>query len=120
MKGEKYHLLLMVLVTFAIIGGSASIVIWYTQPDMRMTLVVDYIEASIAAAIIAVLNVVALLGIRMKSKWGPLLVIAITVPNRILGFLHFEISAGQGLFIAWSTVLIIFALLDYMQLSKTD
>jgi hypothetical protein len=118
MSGDKYHLILMVLVTLTIIGGFASIVIWYTQPGMRMTLVVDYTEASIAAAIVAVLNIVALLGIRMKTKWGP--VIAITIPNRILGFLHFEVSAGQAVFIAWSAILVIFALLDYMQLVKKD
>ena len=120
MSGDKYHLILMVLVTIAIIGGLASIVIWYAQPDMRMTLVVDYTEASIAAAVVAVLNVTAVLGIRMKAKWGPLLVIAIAIPNRILGFLHFEVSVGQGLFVAWSVILIVFALLDYKQLTKKD
>ena len=120
MSGEKYHLILMVLVTLSIIGGLASIVVWYTQADMRMTLVVDYNEAIIAAAIVVVLNIVAFVSIRMKMKWGPLLIIAITIPNRILGFFHFEVSAGQVLFIGWSAILIIFALLDYMQLTKKE
>jgi len=116
MLSEKYHLIVMLLVTLAIIGGLASIIIWYTQPDMRMTLVVDYNEAIIAAAVVAVLNVVALISLKMKITWGPLLVIAITIPNRVLGFFHFEVAAGQVLFIAWSAILVIFALLDYMQL----
>jgi hypothetical protein len=120
MSGDKYHLILMVLVTISIIGGLASIVIWNTQPGMRMTLVVDHIEASISAAVVAVLNIVALLGIRMKAKWGPLLVIGVTIPNRIVGLFHFEVNAGQGLFIAWSAILIVFALLDYMWLSKKE
>ena len=108
----------MILVTLSIIGGLASIIIWYTQPDMRMTLVVDYNEAIIAAAVVAVLNVVALISLKMKIKWGPILVIAITIPNRILGFFHFEVSAGQVIFIAWSVILVVFALLDYKQLTK--
>ena len=115
MKGEKYHLILMVLVTIAIIGGLASIVIWYTQPDLRMTLVVDYTEASIAAAIVAILNVVALLVIRMKSKWGPLLVIAITVPNRILGLLHFEVSSFLYLLFHSQNIQLSPSLQDHLQ-----
>jgi hypothetical protein len=108
----------MILVTLSIIGGLASILIWYTQPDMRMTLVVDYNEAIIAAAIVAVLNIVALISLKMKMKWGPILVIAITIPNRILGFFHFEVSAGQVIFIVWSVILVVFALLAYKQLTK--
>jgi hypothetical protein len=54
----------------------------------------------------------------MKMKWGPILVIAITIPNRILGFFHFEVSAGQVIFIGWSVILVIFALLDYKQLTN--
>jgi hypothetical protein len=108
----------MILVTLSIIGGVASIIIWYTQPDMRMTLVVDYNEAIIAAAVVAVLNIVAIISLKMKIKWGPILVIAITIPNRILGFFHFEVSVGQVIFIAWSVILVVFALLDYKQLTK--
>jgi hypothetical protein len=118
MINEKYHLILMILVTLSIIGGVASIIIWYTQPDMRMTLVVDYNEAIIAAAVVAVLNIVAIISLKMKMKWGPILVIAITIPNRILGFFHFEVTAGQVIFIGWSVILVIFALLDYKQLTN--
>ena len=85
MSGEKNYSILMVLVTLSIIGGLLSIALWYTVPDFRMTLVVDYNEAIITAAVVAVLNVVALISLKMKMKWGPLLVIAIVVPNRILG-----------------------------------
>jgi len=120
MRDEKYHLGLMVLVTLSIVGGLASILIWTTQPDLRMTLIVDSNEAIIVAAVVAILNIGALISIRKKMKWGPLLVIAITIPNRIIGYFHFELDAGQAIFIGWSTILIIFALLDYMQLAKKE
>ena len=86
---------------------------------MRNTLIVDYNEAIIAATVVAILNSVALIGLQMKKKWGPLLVIAITLPKRILGLLHFGLTAGQVPFIAWSAILTIFALLDYKQKTKT-
>ena len=110
----------MVLVPLAIIGALASIGIWYTQPDKRNTLVVDYNDAIISTAVVAVLNIVALVSLNTKVKWRPLIVITITIPNRILGFFHFEVATGQVLFVAWSVILIIFALLDYMQSTKKD
>ena len=81
MSTERYHKILFLLVLIQIIGSLASIVIWYAQPDMRNTLVVDYTEASIAAAVVVVLSVVALMGVRMKTKWAPMLVIVITVAS---------------------------------------
>ena len=119
MSDEKRYSILMILVTLSIVGGLLSIAFWAAAPDMRNTLVVDYNEAIIAAAVVAILNVVALISLKMKMKWGPLLVIAIVVPNRILGFFHFEVAAGQVPFIAWSAILIIFALLEYKQKTRT-
>ena len=87
---------------------------------MRNTLVIDYNEAIIAAAVVAVLNVVALIAVQKKMQIGPLMVIAIAIANRILGLYLFVISAGQALFISWSAILIVFALLDYMQLTKKE
>ena len=120
MTEERYHKILATLVLLQIIGSVASIVIWFAMPDMRMTLVVDYIEASIVAAVVAVLFVVAFLGVRMKTKWAPLLVIIITIASRIVGFLHFELSAGQAIFALWSVVLIVFSILNYIETTKKD
>ncbi|MBT8171317.1 hypothetical protein KJN74_00400 [Candidatus Bathyarchaeota archaeon] len=120
MSKERYHKILFLLVLVQIIGSLASILIWYVQPDMRMTLVVDYTEASIVAAVVAGLSIVALVGIRKKTMWAPLLVIIITISSRILGFLHFELSAGQVLFVVWSAVLIVISILNYLETPKKD
>jgi hypothetical protein len=120
MSGDKVHLVLMVLVTLAIIGGFASVVIWYIMPDLRMTLLVDYTLAGNVAGIVAFVNLIALIGIKMKEKWGPLLIIVVVIPNRILGFLFFEVNAGQIVFIVWSVILILFAWFDYKQLPKKE
>ena len=120
MNSSKYHLILMVLVKLQIIGSLASIVIWYTQLDIRMTLVVDYTLASTVAFVVAILNIEALSNIKKKEKEGPLLVIGITITNRIFGFFFFEVNALQAVFIAWSAVLIVFAFIDYKQFSKKE
>ncbi len=75
MADDRYHKILAMLVIVQIIASFASIAIWYTQPDMRMTLVVPYADASIVAAIVGVLAIVAFLGVRMHAKWAPVLVI---------------------------------------------
>jgi hypothetical protein len=120
MTRERYHKILATLVLVQIVGSLGSIVIWFTQPDMRMTLVVDYAEASIVAAAVAVLFIVAFIGVRMKTKWAPFLVIVTTISSRIVGFFHFEVSAGQALFAVWSVVLIVFSILNYLETTKKD
>ena len=120
MTQERYHKILATLVIVQIVGSLASIAVWFTQPDMRMTLVVDFTEASIVAAIVAALFIVAFLGVRMKTKWAPLLVIIITISARVVGFMHFEVSAGQVLFAIWSAVLVIFSILNYLETAKKD
>ena len=120
MSKDRYHKILAILVLVQIIGSIASIIIWYVMPDMRMTLVVDFTEASIVAAIVAALFIVSFLGVRMKTKWAPLLVIIITISARVVGFMHFEVSAGQALFAIWSAVLVIFSILNYLETAKKD
>jgi hypothetical protein len=108
----------MILITLSIIGSIVSIALWDALPEMRNTLIVDYNEAIIAAATVSVLNLVALICLNLKIRWGPLLVIAITLVNRVIGFFHFGLTVGQIPFIAWSAILIIFASLEFKHTSK--
>ena len=108
----------MILLTLTIIGEVGSIIVWYSQPDMRMTLIVDYTTAIIASAAAAVLNIVALIGVLRKSKWGSLLVIAISIPNRIAGLFLFESPASTGIFAIWTALLVIFAYMNYKDLCQ--
>jgi hypothetical protein len=117
MTEDRYHKILFLLVLVQIIASFGSIVIWYTQPDMRMTLVVPYTDASIVAAVVGVLAIVALIGIRMNNKWAPVLVIILTVSSRVVGLMHFELSIAQAVFAVWSTVLVIVSIMNYMETS---
>ena len=117
MADDRYHKILAMLVLVQIIASFASIAIWYTQPDMRMTLVVPYADASNVAAIVDVLAIVAFLGVRMHAKWAPVLVIILTVSSRVVGLMHFELSVAQAVFAVWSAVLVIVSIMNYMKTS---
>ena len=117
MADDKYHKILAMLVLVQIIASFASIAIWYTQPDMRMTLVVPYTDASIAAAVVGILAIVAFVGVRMHVKWAPVLVIILTVSSRVVGLMHFELSVAQAVFAVWSAVLVIVSIMNFMETS---
>lgn len=110
---DRNHKILLTLLALTIVGEIASIIVWYTQPDLRLTLIVNYQIASLAAAIAAILNIIALIDVLRKSKWGPILVIAISIPNRILGLFLFLSPASTGVFAIWTLLLVVFAYLDY-------
>jgi hypothetical protein len=114
---NRDYKILMILLAITIVGEVASIAIWYSLPDMRMTLIVDYTTASVAAAVAAVLNIVALIGVLRKSKWGSLLVIAVSIPNRIIGLFIFETPATTGIFAIWTALLVIFAYMNYREIT---
>ena len=120
MADDRYHKILAILVIIQIIASFASIVIWYTQPDMRMTLVVPYTDASIVAVIVGIVAIVAFLGIRMHFWWTPILVIILTLSNRIIGLMHFELSVAQAIFAVWSAVLVIFSIMNYTEISNKE
>ena len=120
MTEDRYHKILAILVLIQIIASFASIVIWFAMPDMRMTLVVPYTDASIVAAIVGILAIIAFWGIRMHSKWAPVLVIILTVSSRIVGLMHFELSIAQAVFAVWSVVLIIFSVLNYLETTRKE
>lgn len=120
MANYRYHKILSILVIIQIIASFASIVIWYTQPDMRMTLVVPYTDASIVAVIVGIVAIVVFLGVRMHTWWAPILVIILTLSNRIIGLMHFELSVAQAIFASWSAVLIIVSIMNYVEISKKE
>ena len=116
MTNRNYKILL-ILLALTIIGELASIAIWISQPELRMTLIVDYSIASVAAGVAGILNIIAFIGILRKSKWGSLLVIAVSIPNRILGLFLFEMPASTGLFAIWTALLVIFAYINYREIT---
>jgi len=117
------HKILLVLTALTIIGEVASIILWTINPTIptgqkiRFTLAVDYTIAVANAAVFAVLNLVALILIIRKNKFGSILLIAFSIINRVISHPIF-IGGVHLIFLTWTILLVIFAYLDYRKLSK--
>jgi hypothetical protein len=117
--------ILLILTAITIIGEIASIILWTTnrpiggEPYARFTLAVDYRIAVADAAVFAALNIVALIWIIKRNKNGALLLITNAILNRIISYPLF-IGGAHGIFITFTTILVIFAYVEYRGLSNFE
>jgi hypothetical protein len=117
------HKILLILVAITIVAEIASIFLWTTnrpvagEPNARFSLAVNYTIAVADAAVFAALNLVALFWIARRNKVGTVFLIAIAVINRAISNFLF-IGGVHGIFITWTAILVIFAVLDYRKLAK--
>jgi hypothetical protein len=113
---------LLALVTLTVIGEITSVILWTANPTLpsgqqvRFTLAVDYKIAVANAAVFAVLNALALLWIVRKNKKGHVLLITLSIINRVISHPIF-IGGAHLIFITWTVLLITFAYLDYRTLT---
>lgn len=116
------HKVLLALTSITIIAEVASIVFWIVNPTIplgqaRSTLAIDYEIAVGNAVVFAILNSIALIWIIRNNKVGQVFLIAISIINRIIS--HFFFIGGAHLvFITWTIMLVIFAILDYRKPAK--
>ena len=117
--------ILLILTAITIIGEIASIILWITnrpiggEPYARFTLAVDYRIAVADAAVFAALNIVGLILIIKRNKNGALLLITNAILNRIISYPLF-IGGAHGIFITFTTILVIFAYVEYRGLSNFE
>jgi hypothetical protein len=109
-------------VAITIVTEVASIIFWTVNPTIligkaRITLAVDFRIAVANAVFFALLNLVAFIWVFRRNKKGPLFLIAISIINRAISDLLF-IGGAHIVFITWTILLVIFALLEYRKLSK--
>lgn len=117
------HKILLILVALTIIGEIASIILWTTnrplagESEARFSLAVDYRIAIASAAVFAILNIVSFSWIKRRNKMGLVFLIIISIINRLISEPIF-IGGIHGIFLTWTVILVIFAYLDYRELSK--
>jgi hypothetical protein len=114
------HKTLVRLVTLNIIFDVVAVAVWAVFPAVqwsiyRLGFSIVGTEAALAAA---VFGLTLLFGLRKKQKWAPLLVIAVTVTQRVFATYVFFPSPAIALTLVWSLILIFFAYLDYRKLSS--
>ncbi len=120
---EGKHKVLLILTALTIIGELVSIILWTVNPtipsgqSIRFTLAADYTIAVANAAVFAALNILGFFLILRRKKFGPLFLIAISIINRIVSHSIF-IGGAHLFFITWTILLVVFAYLDYRNLSK--
>jgi hypothetical protein len=116
------HKILLILTALTIIGEIASIILWTTnrpiggEPYARFSLAADYTIAVADAAVFAAINIIAFALIFKHNKTGALLLIVASILNRIISYPLF-IGGVHGIFITFTTILVIFAYVEYRGLS---
>ncbi len=122
---EIRHKILIVFTALTIIGEVLSIFLWVTnrplgpEPSARFSLSVDYLIAVANAAVFAALNAVALAWIIRRNKLGAPLLIGISIINRVISDALF-IGGAHGIFITWTTILVVFAYNEWRGLSNFE
>jgi hypothetical protein len=138
-KGKNpINSILIFFVIINIIGEIGNVIAWWAVPSMQISLVGGtindvtspgsilfsisgangalYIGSAILLAVAAV-YIASLFGLSKKLKWAPLLVIAVSVVNRLLALVVFAISAAYAFWAVWTFLLVVVAFLDYRKLS---
>ncbi len=121
------HNILVLFVLVNIIGDIGNIILWYAIPDSQGSLLGGYIASaagtenallagSIVLAVVAVVYIAALFGLLKKQLWAPPLVIAISIANRALALVLYEISFAFAFWAIWTVILVVLATLDYRKM----
>jgi hypothetical protein len=127
---SRIHRLLVFFVVVNIIGELGTIAFWYGSPSSQVSLLPSILGTSInnntvtlaigsaLTALVAIVYIFSLLGLTKKQKWGPLMVIAISIVNRALAVVIYEISIAFVFWLVWTVILLVFAYLDFRQVTE--
>ena len=132
---------LILFVLINIIGDIGNIIVWLAVPEMRASLVggvmngvelnggyiaavagdqAALIAGAVILAVISLLYVVALIGLLKRNKQAALGVIAISVANRAIALVLFEINSAFAVWGIWTVILVVVAYLDFRKLSAAS
>jgi hypothetical protein len=111
--GANSHKTLTRLIALSIVFDVLAVAIWAAFPEIqwsiyRLGFTVVGAEAALAAALFSV----ALFGLRKRQKWAPVLVIVVTVTQRVFGTFVFFPSPAIAATLVWSLVIVYFAYKD--------
>jgi hypothetical protein len=140
---NRLNTVLIVFVLLNIIGDVGNVIFWYASPSSQGSLVggpmgdvvsqggliagwagteVALAIGTVTLLVVAAVYAVALFGLMKRKTWGPLLVIAISIVNRVLAVFLYELSPAFAFWGVWTVILVVVAYLDYRQLTakKTE
>jgi hypothetical protein len=121
------HKVLIVFVLLNIIGDIGNVIFWWVSSSSRMSLTPSIIgnaagadNALIAGTVIllvvSIVYIASLYGLLKKMLWAPLLVIAISIANRVLAVFLYEISIAFVFWAVWTVILVVVSFLDWRKM----
>lgn len=69
--------------------------------------------------IVALVYLVAVLGLMKEQKWAALLVIAVSIVNRVVAVFLYQFNEAFYFWVAWTIILVVVASLDYLKLQQS-
>jgi hypothetical protein len=124
------HKILLLFVVLNIIGDIGNVAFWWANVDSRAaSLNTGYIATvagvdnalyagTIILTIVAIIYIVSLFGLTKKTTWAPMLIIAISIANRILALILYLISPAFAFWAVWTVILVVVAYLDWTKIKN--
>jgi hypothetical protein len=123
-------IILIVFVAINIIGDIGNIGLWYANSDSQESLRGSYIASvtgaenalivgTVILAIVALAYAATLFGLFKKQTWAPLLIIVISVVNRVIGVFLYEFNEAFYIWLVWTIILVALAYLDFRKLQRS-
>lgn len=129
-KLGKLHIILILFVAINIIGDIGNVAFWWANPSSRdASLNTSYIASvagdgnaliagTIILLVVSAVYAAALFGLLKKMAWAPLLVIAISIANRVIALPLYFISPAFAFWAIWTVILVVLSYLDWKKLKK--
>ena len=124
----KLHTVLILFVVINIIGDIGNVAFWWANPSSRdASLNTGYIASvtgngnaliagTIILLVVSVVYAAALFGLLRTMAWAPLLIIAISVVNRVIALPLYFISPAFAFWAVWTAILLVISYLDWKKL----
>jgi hypothetical protein len=123
------HKLLMAFVAINIIGDIGNVIAWLAIPDMRMSLNPSIlgttagentalIVGSVILLAVSAVYIAGLYGLMKRKLWAPLLIIGISIANRVLALLLYQISPAFAFWAVWTVILVALSYLVWRKMKN--
>jgi hypothetical protein len=135
------HTVLVLFVLLNVIGDVGNVAFWHANPTSQVSIVPvqngtttsngGYIYSLVGDAgttlsigstvltIVAIVYMIALYGLLRKKTWGTLVVIGVSVVNRVFAVFLYELSPAFAFWGVWTIILLAVSYLDYRKLKAT-
>jgi uncharacterized membrane protein len=135
---NRINTVLIFFILLNAIGDIGNVIFWHANPSSQGSIVGGvmgdvplkggYINSVLGASatlafgsvtliIVAAIYLIAMFGLFKKQNWGPLLVIAISIVNRVIAAFLYELSMAFTFWAVWTVILVAVAFLDYRKLT---